>query len=94
MEEFLEPNGFKKVIYDTTGLPNEEKRMVLVCSGQIYFDLEKKRKELGLERKVAIIRLEQLGPFPYIEFEKSLWGYDKSCVIRYVSEESYNFSPY
>lgn len=31
---------------------------------------------MNLDEKVAIIRLEQLGPFPYLEFEETLKNYD------------------
>ena len=42
--------------------PGPVKR-ILLCSGKIYFDLEHKRQELGRD-DVAIIRIEQLYPFP------------------------------
>ena len=94
MEDFLAPNTFLKVIDDKSGTEKSTKKMILVCSGQVYFDLFAKRKELKLEDSVAIVRLEQVGPFPYIEFGKMLEGFPKDAKVRYVSEETYNFGAY
>ena len=44
------PEGVKKVIF---------------CSGKVYYDLAKARRDGGLEEKIAISRLEQISPFPY-----------------------------
>ena len=42
---------------------------VIFCSGQLFLDLEQKRVELGAEGTVDIVRIEQLAPFPYSQFE-------------------------
>lgn len=42
----------------------EQVTKVLLCSGQVYYDLLKRRDDLG-RKDVALIRIEQLAPFPY-----------------------------
>lgn len=37
---------------------------VLLCSGKIYFELVKQREKRGVNETTALIRLEQLAPFP------------------------------
>ena len=49
---------------------------------------------MDLDEKVAIIRLEQLGPFPYLEFEETLQNYDSNAKVMFVQEEHYNFGPF
>ena len=64
---------------------------MLVCSGQIYFDLLEKRNELKLNDDVAIVRLERLGPFPYNTFARIISQYEKSAPVVFVQEEHLNF---
>lgn len=40
-------------------------KKVLLCTGKVYYDLIVERQERQLEDKIAIIRIEQLCPFPY-----------------------------
>ncbi|MFV0208847.1 2-oxoglutarate dehydrogenase E1 component [Empedobacter falsenii] len=54
-------NGvFQEIIEDVTVDAKKVKKVVF-CSGKIYYDLDKKRQELG-DKETAIIRLEQLYP--------------------------------
>ena len=38
---------------------------VLFCTGKVYYDLIKERRERGLEDKIAIHTIEQISPFPF-----------------------------
>lgn len=53
---------FKRLIPDEGPAGQDPARVkrVLFCSGKVYYDLAKRRKEQKLEREVAIIRLEQV----------------------------------
>lgn len=90
IEEFEAPNEFVK-IYDEVQLQDKSKiKRVLVCSGQIYFDLLEKREAEKIE-DVAIVRLEQIGPFPYDAFDKIITTYGQNVDVAFVSEEPANF---
>lgn len=87
MSDFMEGTRFQETIGDNYAEPKKVKR-VLLCTGKIYWDLyEKQQKE---ERKdVAIIRVEQLHPFPKKQIEAYLSQYKKAEVI-WVQEEPEN----
>src|SRR5438045_2494991 len=54
--------------------PDEQVRRVVLSSGKIYFDLAKARAEKA-DDKVALIRVEQLYPFPFATLAKVLQRY-------------------
>lgn len=93
--DFSPETGFKPVLGDEN--PNLDKskvEKVLICSGQIYFDLKAKRASLGLQDRVAILRLERIGPFPYDEFKQEITGFDPNVSMVFVSEEQMNFGAF
>ena len=79
--------SFQEVIGDDYADKAKVKR-VLICSGKVYFDLLD-RQEKDKRKDVAIIRLEQLHPFPTKQVEAELSKY-KSAEIFYVQEEPEN----
>ena len=79
--------SFQEVIGDEYADKAKVKR-VLICSGKVYFDLLD-RQEKDKRKDVAIIRLEQLHPFPTKQVEAELAKY-KSAEIFYVQEEPEN----
>ena len=62
---------------------------VIMCHGRVYYDLLEKRRELNLE-SVAIIRMEQLYPFPSALMKKQLQRYVKASVFVWCQEEPKN----
>lgn len=86
LEDFTK-GGFKEVIGDTY-VDAKEVNRILLCTGKVYYDLlERQRKE---ERKdVAIVRLEQLHPFPSKQLHEELKKYPKAKV-HWVQEEPLN----
>src|SRR5262249_35545275 len=52
---------FQRVIPDSSGVDAGSISRILLCSGKVYFDLVKRRDEVGA-KDVAIVRLEQLYP--------------------------------
>jgi len=85
-EEFSKGN-FLRVIADSG--PARPVKRILLCSGKIYFDLEHKRQELGRD-DVAIIRLEQLYPFPEKPLQSLLAEYPAATPLTWVQEEPEN----
>jgi 2-oxoglutarate dehydrogenase E1 component len=85
--EAFTKGSFQEVIGDDYADKAKVKR-VLICSGKVYFDLLD-RQEKDKRKDVAIIRLEQLHPFPTKQVEAELAKY-KSAEIFYVQEEPEN----
>ncbi len=79
---------FQEVIGDSQYLGNSVKR-VLLCSGKVYYDLINKREELG-RNDVAVIRLEQIYPFPAQRLGDVLRRYSDAAEYFWVQEESEN----
>ncbi|WP_416402131.1 2-oxoglutarate dehydrogenase E1 component [Alicycliphilus denitrificans] len=64
-------------------------KRVIACSGKVYYDLVKKRAEA--ERSdVAIIRIEQLYPFPHKAFAAELKKYPNATDIVWCQDEPQN----
>ncbi len=82
-------NGeFLPLIGDDSAKKSAER--VILCSGQVYYDLLKTRAEKGLSDKVAIIRVEQLYPFPSELVKTELAKYAKAKEFVWAQEEPYN----
>ncbi len=81
-------NGFAEVIDDVTADPKKVKRIAF-CTGKVYYDLLD-RKEKDNNTDLAIIRLEQLYPFPKKQVEAILKKYAKANSYLWVQEEPEN----
>tara|TARA_A100000171_G_C2136099_1_gene150370 strand:+ start:1332 stop:4181 length:2850 start_codon:yes stop_codon:yes gene_type:complete len=69
-------------------VPDRKVKRVIICSGKVYYDLVSKRDESGL-KDVAIIRLEQLYPFPEDQLKKEFARYSAAQFI-WCQEEPEN----
>ncbi len=75
--------SFHRLIHETdTIAPADKVRRVVLCSGKIYFDLLKARREHKID-DVAILRLEQIYPFPAQTFAQMMAPY-RNCRTRLV----------
>jgi len=83
----LEKGSFLEVIGDTYVKPKDVKK-VLLCSGKVYFDLLEKQQTEKI-KDTAIIRLEQLFPFPEKKLNEILSNYNKPSLF-WVQEEPEN----
>jgi 2-oxoglutarate dehydrogenase E1 component len=64
-------------------------KRVVACSGKVYYDLVKKREEKGVD-DVAILRVEQLYPFPHKAFATELKKYPNATDIVWCQDEPQN----
>ncbi len=87
--EELEKGTFQRVIADGSGVPTRDVRRILLCSGKIAYELEKRRQELG-RRDVAIVRIEQMYPLPRRDLEAVLADYAPGTPAVWVQEEPEN----
>jgi 2-oxoglutarate dehydrogenase E1 component len=88
LSEFTK-GGFQTIIPESKELKNEKVKRIVVCSGKVYYDLAKKREEKGVE-DVAILRAEQLYPFPHKAFAHELKKYPNATEIVWTQDEPQN----
>jgi 2-oxoglutarate dehydrogenase E1 component len=69
-------------------VPDAKVRRVVLCSGKVYYDLLEEREKRGI-KDVALIRVEQLYPFPKRTIEKELQRYANADVV-WCQEEPRN----
>ena len=81
--------SFQTVIPDSRNLKAEKVRRVIACSGKVYYDLAKKREEKGAD-DVAIIRAEQLYPFPHKAFATEIRKYPNLVDVVWTQDEPQN----
>lgn len=62
---------------------------VILCSGRVYYDLLQKRRDENI-KDIAIIRIEQLYPFPYEEVKTELAKYKNAKEFIWCQEEPKN----
>jgi 2-oxoglutarate dehydrogenase E1 component len=87
--EDFEKGTFLRVIADGSGVPARDVRRILLCSGKIAYELEKRRQDLG-RRDVAIVRIEQMYPLPRRDLEAVLADYAPGTPAVWVQEEPEN----
>ena len=88
LSEFTK-GGFQTVIGETKDIKADKVKRVIACSGKVYYDLVKKREEKGAD-DVAIIRVEQLYPFPHKAFGAELKKYPNATDIVWCQDEPQN----
>lgn len=87
--EDLENGSFLPVIPERDHLDIDKIQRVVLCGGKVFYDLLDARRAKNIEN-VAIIRIEQLYPFPDIELQAELKKYDKVTDIIWCQEEPQN----
>ncbi len=89
----LTGGGFREVLGDGPAIAAEGVSRILLCSGKIHYDLVAARERRGAG-DVAILRLEQLYPFPKADLRDVLLRYPMTCEIVWVQEEPRNMGPW
>jgi 2-oxoglutarate decarboxylase len=79
--------GFREVLDDKVADPSAVRR-VLLCSGKVAYDLLKRRDETGAP--VAVVRVEQLYPWPQEQITALLDRYENADSVFWVQEEPEN----
>jgi 2-oxoglutarate dehydrogenase E1 component len=88
LSEFTK-GSFQTVIPENKVLKADKVKRVIACSGKVYYDLVKKREEKGAD-DVAILRVEQLYPFPHKVFAAELKKYPHATEIMWCQDEPQN----
>ena len=87
LQEFTD--GRLHLVIDDTQVEPKKVKRVLFCSGKVYFGLEAAREERKTE-DTAIVRVEQLYPFPKTELEAVFARYSNAQEFFWVQEEPKN----
>lgn len=87
--EELEKGKFERLLPDSKGLSKKDVRRVVICSGKIFYELEKMREELDVD-DVALLRLEQLYPLKDETLTAALTEYPAGIPVVWTQEEPEN----
>jgi len=85
----LTNGSFQVVIPEIEKLDAKAVTKVILCSGKVYYDILAKRQE-SKKNHIAIIRIEQLYPFPEPELKKVLEQYPNAKDVVWCQEEPEN----
>ncbi len=87
--EDLSEGSFQTVIDDVQDIDRKHVDRVILCSGKVYFDLHEER--ISREQfHTALIRVEQLHPFPRERLSEMLHQYPEAKTVVWCQEESKN----
>ncbi|PKU25346.1 2-oxoglutarate dehydrogenase E1 component [Telmatospirillum siberiense] len=93
LADFGPGTRFRRVLPETQTLVSDEAvRRVVLCSGKVYYDLFEERARRNID-DVAIIRVEQLYPWPKETVLKELARYPNAEVV-WAQEEPANMGPW
>jgi 2-oxoglutarate dehydrogenase E1 component len=87
--EELASGVFHNVIDDVDDIKPSAVTRIVLCTGKVYFDLLKSRRESKVDT-VAVVRLEQLYPFPSDEYEAVIRKYSNAREVVWCQEEPQN----
>jgi 2-oxoglutarate decarboxylase len=87
--EQLTAGQFSEVLPDPGGPSPKGVRRVLLCSGKVFYELARRRDDGDLEQ-VALVRVEQLYPFPAEALRAQLDAYPDAEQVVWVQEEPEN----
>jgi 2-oxoglutarate dehydrogenase E1 component len=87
--EDLADGRFQPIIPETEQLDPGNVRRMIACCGKVYYDLLAYRREHKIA-DVAIIRIEQLYPFPHDDFQAEVERYPAARDILWCQEEPGN----
>jgi 2-oxoglutarate dehydrogenase E1 component len=89
LADFGPGSSFRRILIETDPLAEAAKvRRVILCSGKVYFDLVAERRKRKID-DIAILRIEQLYPFPITRLGVRLSQYPNAEVV-WCQEEPEN----
>ena len=85
----LSEGRFEPLIDEVDPIDPERVTRLVLCSGKVYYDLVQERREKRLDH-IAIVRVEQIYPFPEREIKAVIARYSKAKDICWTQEEPRN----
>jgi len=80
--------GFERVLLDPRAPEPAGVKRVVLCSGKVYYDVDRQREDLAPE--VAVVRVEEVYPFPAAEIAAAVREYPNASDIAWLQEEPEN----
>ena len=87
--EDLTDGQFQPVLAEIDDIQPSNVKRILLCSGKVYYDLLERRRAEEIN-DIAILRIEQLYPFPAVELSSILSPYTNATEVYWVQEEPMN----
>ncbi|WP_135081848.1 2-oxoglutarate dehydrogenase E1 component [Terasakiella sp. SH-1] len=88
LADFTTGSAFQRVIGETDQLAaNDKVKRVVLCTGKVYYDLLQERRDKGID-DVAIVRVEQLYPWPKESIKEELAKYPNAELVWCQEEPS------
>ncbi|CAO3659061.1 unnamed protein product [Rhizopus stolonifer] len=94
LEEMGPGTQFQPVLGDSSVKNADEIEKVVFVSGKFYFDLLKERERRGFKDRMALVRIEELSPFPRDELKKEIEKYKEAKKFVWCQEEPQNAGAY
>jgi 2-oxoglutarate dehydrogenase E1 component len=85
----LATGGFQVIIPETEKIAAKKAKRVVFCSGKVYYDIVAERAKRSIE-DIAVVRIEQLYPFPHDEFQAQVDLYANARSVVWAQEEPGN----
>jgi len=89
IDQYINGSTFHRILTDLISpIEKKKKKRLILCSGKIYFEIQDRLENLNI-KNIAIIRIEQIYPFPYEIIKDELIHY-KDAEIIWCQEEPKN----
>lgn len=91
LEDMAEGTQFHRLLPESTPeklVADENVKRLVLCSGKVYYDLLQEREARGID-DVALVRVEQIAPFPFDKVAEQAAKY-KNAEVAWVQEEPQN----
>jgi 2-oxoglutarate dehydrogenase E1 component len=85
----LSSGSFELIIPDDAVISAEAVKRIVFCSGKVFFDLAEGRQVHNVD-DTAIVRIEQLYPFPIDQYARTIAGYPNATEVIWCQEEPEN----
>jgi len=85
----LAAGRFSEVV-DEPGISPKDTDTLVFCSGKVYYEILEEKERLGITGQIAVIRIEQLYPFPHRQVTDILNRYKRATRLVWCQEEPEN----
>src|SRR5687767_2962423 len=81
--------GFQVIVPEAEKIAAKKAKRVIFCAGKVYYDIAAERAKRAID-DIAVVRIEQLYPFPHDEFQAQIDLYANAKSIVWAQEEPGN----